>query len=96
MTIRREIKTSVSFMMSGIAPENTEGRPKGEFVGGCSRQVRITGGARNAEVIVGGHSAKEGEVWGGRTQRFDRQDVNKIFCCLHSLDTEGRWEGSLE
>ena len=40
--VGREVKVAVSFVMVGIAKEDAQGRPGGEFVGSCGRQVGIT------------------------------------------------------
>ena len=40
--VGREVKVAVSFVMVGIAKEDAQGRPGGEFVGSGGRQVEIT------------------------------------------------------
>ena len=57
-SIRREIETMVSFMVSRVSQEDTWGGSRREFVGGCGRQVGITFATKDTEVVVGGRSAK--------------------------------------
>ena len=45
--IGREVKEAVSFVMVGIAKEDAQSRPGGEFVGSCGGQVGITFAAEN-------------------------------------------------
>jgi hypothetical protein len=42
-----EVKAAVSFVMVGIAKEDAQGRPGGEFVRSCGGQVGITFAAEN-------------------------------------------------
>ena len=63
--VGRHVKTAVSFVVSRVAKENTQGRSRSEFVGGCGRQVRIAFVAEDPEVCQGGQDAawRSQESW---------------------------------
>jgi len=65
-------------------------------VGGGGRQVRVTFAAKDANVVVGGHGAKEGSVWCGEPERVGGQNVKKVGGCLQSFDPVGRRHAGLE
>ena len=47
-----EIKAAVSFVMSGVAKEDTESGAGGEFVDNSGREVRVTFAAKDPKMIV--------------------------------------------
>ena len=72
-----EIKAAitVSFVMSGITQEDTQGRTRRQFMGSGGRQVGVTLAAGNVELVIGGRSAEEGSVRRARLEHFGGQDV---------------------
>ena len=83
-----EIKAAVSFMMSGITQENTQGRPRGKFMCGSGGQVRITLATKDAQMVIGGRLAEKGMVRCGFLQCLARQNVDQVGGCLQRLDPE--------
>ena len=51
-SIGREVKAALSFMVSGVAQEDAQGGARGEFVGGCGRQVGITFATKDSKVTI--------------------------------------------
>jgi hypothetical protein len=49
-----EIKTPVTFMVSGVSEENTSGGPRCQFMGDFGGEIRIAGTTENAQVLIGG------------------------------------------
>jgi hypothetical protein len=49
-----EIKTTITFMVSGVSEENTFGGPRCQFVGGFGKEIRIAGTTEYTQVLIGG------------------------------------------
>jgi hypothetical protein len=49
-----EIKTLVTFVVSGVSEENTFGGVGCQFMGGFSGEIRIAGTTKHAQVLIGG------------------------------------------
>jgi hypothetical protein len=49
-----EIKTPVTFVVSGLSEENIAGGPRCQFVGGFGGDIRIAGTTEHAQVLIGG------------------------------------------
>jgi hypothetical protein len=49
-----EIKTPVTFVVSGVSEKNTSGGLRCQFVSGISREIRIAGTTKHAQVLIGG------------------------------------------
>ena len=69
-SVGREIEAAVSFVVSGVSQEDTQGGSGREFVGGSGRQVGIKFAPKDANVVIGGRSAEEGSVGCGRPKRL--------------------------
>jgi hypothetical protein len=73
-----EIKTLITFVVSGVSQENTSGGPGGQFVSGFGGEIRIAGTTEHAQVLIGGGDSMEGEVWTGHTDRLGGEAVQQI------------------
>jgi hypothetical protein len=73
-----EIKTPVTFVVSGVSEKNTSGGLRCQFVSGISREIRIAGTTKHAQVLIGGGNSMEGEVWTGRANRLGGEAVQQI------------------
>jgi hypothetical protein len=49
-----EIKTSVTFVISGVSEKNTSCGTRFQFVGGFDREIRIVGTTEYVQVLIGG------------------------------------------
>jgi hypothetical protein len=49
-----EIKTLVTFVVSGVSEENTSGGVGCQFMGGFGGEIRIAGTTKHAQVLIGG------------------------------------------
>jgi transketolase N-terminal domain/subunit len=65
-----EIKTPITFVVSGVSEENTSGGPGCQFVSGFDGEIRIAGTTKHAQVLIGGGDSMEGEVWTGCADRL--------------------------
>jgi hypothetical protein len=70
-----EIKTPLTFMVSGVSEENTSGGPGCQFVSGFSREIRIAGTTEHTQVLIGGGDSIVGKVWIGRVDRLGGEAV---------------------
>ena len=63
-----EIKAAVSFMVSGIAKEDTQGRAGSEFMGSSGGEVWVTLAAKDSKMIVSRRFAlaEQGASWRNR------------------------------
>jgi hypothetical protein len=73
-----EIKTPVTFVISGVSKENTSGGPRCQFVSGCGGEIRIADTTEHAQMLIGGGDSMEGEVWAGRVDRLSGETVQQI------------------
>jgi hypothetical protein len=73
-----EIKTSVTFMVSGVFEKNTSGGLRCQFMSGFGEEIRIAGTTEHAQVLIGGDDSMEGEVWAGRADRLGGEAVQQI------------------
>ena len=95
-TVGREVKAAVSFVMSRITQEDTEGGARREFVGSCGRQVGVTFASKDAQVIIHQRCAIEGAVWRGELEGLGWQNVNQNGHRRESLGPVGRRHGGLK
>jgi hypothetical protein len=51
--VNGEIKTLVTFVVSGVSKENTSDGPMCQFMSGCGREIRIAGTTKHAQVLIG-------------------------------------------
>jgi hypothetical protein len=49
-----EIKTPITFVVSGVSEENTSGGPRCQFVSGFGGEIRIAGTTEHAQLLIGG------------------------------------------
>jgi hypothetical protein len=49
-----EIKTLITFVVSGVSEENTSGGPGCQFVSGFDGKIRIASTTEHAQVLIGG------------------------------------------
>jgi hypothetical protein len=70
-----EIKTLVTFVVSGVSEENTSGGPRCQFVSDFDREIRIAGTTEHVQVLIGGGDSLEGEVWVGCADRLSGEVV---------------------
>jgi hypothetical protein len=75
--VGRHVETAVSFVVGRVAKENTQGRSRSEFVGGCGGQVRVAFAAKNPEVIVCRWCPKEGKMRRAEIQSLGGQNVDE-------------------
>jgi hypothetical protein len=73
-----EIKTPITFVVSGVSEENTSGGPGCQFVSGFGGEIRIACTTEHAQVLIGGGDSMEGEVWTDRADRLGGEAVQKI------------------
>jgi hypothetical protein len=73
-----EIKTPITFVVSGVSKENTSGGPGCQFVSGFDGVIRIAGTTEHVQVLIGGGDSIEGEVWTGRTDHLGGEAVQQI------------------
>jgi hypothetical protein len=73
-----EIKTPITFMVSGVSKKNTSGGSGCQFVSGFGGEIRIVGTTEYAQVLIGGDDSMEGEVWTGCTDRLGGEAVQQI------------------
>jgi hypothetical protein len=73
-----EIKTPITFMVSGVSEENTSGGPGCQFVSGFGGEIRVAGTTEHAQVLIGGGNSMEGKVWTGRADRLGGEAVQQI------------------
>jgi hypothetical protein len=73
-----EIKTSVTFVVSGVSEENTSGGSGCQFVSGFGKEIRIAGTTKHAQVLIGGGDSMEGEVWPDDADRLGGEAVQQI------------------
>jgi dihydrofolate reductase len=74
-----EIKTPVTFVVSGVSEENTSSGPRCQFVDGFDGEIRIAGTTEHTQILIGGGNSMEGEVWAGRADRLGGEVVHQIF-----------------
>jgi hypothetical protein len=70
-----EIKTPVTFVVSGVSEENTSGEPRCQFVGGFDGEIRIAGTTKHTQVLIRGGDSIEGEVWAGHANHLGGEVV---------------------
>jgi hypothetical protein len=70
-----EIKTLVTFVISGVSKENTTGGPGCQFMSGFGGEIRIVGTTEHVQVPIGGGDSMEGEVWTDRADRLGGEAV---------------------
>jgi hypothetical protein len=78
LVINSEIKTAITFVVSGVSEENTSGGSMCQFMGGFGREIRIDGTTEHVQVLIGGGDSMEGEVWVGRADRLGGEVVQQI------------------
>jgi hypothetical protein len=49
-----EIKTLITFVVSGVSKENTSGGPRCQFMSGFDGEIRIACTTKHAQVLIGG------------------------------------------
>jgi len=69
-SIGGSIKASVSLMVSRVAKEDAKGRTRCKFVGSGGLEIGITLTTKNAEMIVGRRTTKQGRVRGREIERL--------------------------
>jgi hypothetical protein len=69
-SIGGRIKTSVSLMVSRVAKEDAKGRTRCKFVWSGGREIGITLTTKDAEMIVGRRTTKQGRVRGREIERL--------------------------
>jgi hypothetical protein len=73
-----EIKTPITFVVSGVSEENTFGGPRCQFMGGFGGEIKIAGSTEHVQVLIGGGDSMEGEVWAGHAYRLGGEVVEQI------------------
>ena len=67
-SVGREIKATVSFVMSGVAKEDAEDEPRSEFVWSGGGHVYVTFATEDSRVIICWRLAEEGKVRRGKLE----------------------------
>jgi hypothetical protein len=70
-----EIKTPITFVVSGVSKENTSGGPGCQFVSSFGGEIRIASTTEHAQVVIGGGDSMEGKVWIGCADRLGGEAV---------------------
>jgi hypothetical protein len=70
-----EIKTPITFVVSGVSKENISGGSGCQFVSGFGGEIRIASTIEHAQVLIGGGDSMEGEVWVGRADHLGGEVV---------------------
>jgi hypothetical protein len=73
-----EIKTPVTFVVSGVSEKNTSAGPGFQFVSDFGEEIWIAGTTEHAQVLIGGGDSMEGEVWTGRVDRLSEEVIEQI------------------
>jgi hypothetical protein len=73
-----EMKTPVTFVVSGVSEENASGEPGCQFVTGFGGEIRIMGTIEHMQVLIGGGDSMEGEVWTGCADCLGGEVVQQI------------------
>jgi hypothetical protein len=73
-----EIKTPVTFMVSGVYEKNISGGTGCQFVSGFDEENRIASTTEHAQMLIGGGDSMEGEVWTGHDDRLGGEAVQQI------------------
>jgi hypothetical protein len=94
--VGRHVKAAVSFVVSRVIKEDTQGRPRSEFVGGRGRQVRIAFATEDSKVCISRRCAKEGKMRRGEAKSLGRQNVNQRSGCGEGLNPVGGRHGGLK
>ena len=76
-SICREIKAAISFVVSGIAKEDTQGRAGSEFMGSSGGEVWVTLAAKNSKIFVSWRFSHESKVRHGEVESLGWQDVKE-------------------
>jgi hypothetical protein len=91
-----EIKTPITFVVSGVSKENTSGGPGCQFISGFGGEIRIAGTTEHAQVIIGGGDSMEGKVWTGRTDRLGGEAIQQICGGVEHFYLVASWNRSLK
>jgi hypothetical protein len=70
-----EIKTLITFEVSGVSKKNTSGGPECQFVSSFGEEIRIAGTTEHAQLLIGGGDSTEGEVWAGHATCLGGEEV---------------------
>jgi hypothetical protein len=70
-----EIKTPITFVVSGVSEENTFGGLGCQFVSVFGGEIRIAGTIEHAQMLIGRGNSMEGEVWTGRADYLGGEAV---------------------
>jgi transketolase N-terminal domain/subunit len=70
-----EIKTPVTFVLSGASEKNTSGGTGCQFVSGFGGEIRIADTTKHTQVFIGGGDSMEGEVWTGHADHLGGEVV---------------------
>jgi hypothetical protein len=91
-----EIKTPVTFVVSGVFEENTSGGPGYQFLSGFSREIRIAGTTEHTQVFIGGGDSVKGEVGTGCADRLGAEAVQQICGGVEPFYLGASWNRSLK
>ena len=88
-----EVRTPVTFVVSGVSEENTSGGPGCQIVSGFGGEIRIAGTTEHAQVLIGGGDSIQGKVWTGHADRLGGEAVHKYVmvsrpCAQHRARIE--------
>jgi hypothetical protein len=94
--VGRHVKTAKSFVVSGIAKENTHSGTRGEFMSGYSGEVRVALTIEHTEMLIRGLRTKESTMRSACGQGLGRQDVQNICGRWQSFDPVGGRKAGLK
>jgi hypothetical protein len=91
-----EIKTPVTFVVSGVFERNISGGPRCQFLSGFGREIRIPGTTEHAQMLIGGGDSMEGKLWTGHADRLGREAVQQICGGVEPFYPVVSWNRSLK
>jgi hypothetical protein len=91
-----EIKTLVTFVVSGVSKDNIFGGSGCQFVSGFSGEIRIAATTEHAQVFIGGGDSIEGEVWAGCADCLGGEVVQQICGHVEPFYPVVSWNRSLK
>jgi hypothetical protein len=91
-----EIKTLVTFLVSGVSKENTSVEPRCQFVDDFGGEISILGTTEHAQVLIGGGDSIEGAIWASRADCFGGEAVQQLSGGVKPFYPVASWNRSLK
>jgi hypothetical protein len=81
-----EIKTPITFVISGVYEEVTTSGPGGQFVGSLCEKVGIANTAKNTQVLIRGCDAIKSDIWAVDIDCLAREGIQQVRGGVEPLD----------